>query len=219
MQRSQCRHSAFPVDRRASRAAVWLATTLWLAVGCAPQHAAADAPMPATTGTPVVDATLARFAPAGTVLRASARGDLDGDGDEDALIVVEREGAEADTAPRGLLLLRRDAAGALQSVVSNPGAILCRRCGGMMGDPLQGVRIGQAGFTLRFEGGSRELWSSEFRFVYARDRDAWRLAGIVHGGFDRADGKAAERRLGIADFGDVPLESFDPEDHPADALP
>lgn len=218
MPRSQRPHSCFPFGRRASQAAVWLVVALWLAAGCAPQRATADEPASAGVA-PAVDAALARFAPAGTVLRASARGDLDGDGDEDALIVVEREGADAATSPRGLLLLRRDAAGALHEAATGPDAILCRRCGGTMGDPLQGVRAGRGEFTLRFEGGSRELWSSEFRFAYARDGETWRLAGITHGGFDRSDGKAAERRLTAADFGDVPLASFDPQDYPADALP
>ena len=218
MPRSQRPHPCFPVGRRASQAMLWLLATVWLAAGCAPQRATADEPASAGIA-PAVDATLARFAPAGTVLRASARGDLDGDGHEDALLVVEREGADAATSPRGLLLLLGDAAGALQEAMYSPDAILCLKCGGMMGDPLQGMRVGRGEFTLRFEGGSRELWSSEFRFVYARDRETWRLAGIAHGGFDRADGKGAERRLTTADFGDVPLESFDPQDYPADALP
>lgn len=218
MPRSQRPHPCFPVGRRASQATVWLVATVWLAAGCAPQRATADEPAAAGVA-PAVDAALARFAPTGTVLRASVRGDLDGDGDEDALIVVEREDADAATSPRALLLLRRDAAGALHEAVTGPDAILCRKCGGTMGDPLQGVRAGRGEFTLRFEGGSRELWSSEFRFAYARDRETWRLAGIVHGGFDRADGKGAERRLTAADFGDVPLASFDPQNYPADALP
>jgi hypothetical protein len=218
MPRSQRPHPCFPVGRRASQATVWLLATVWLAAGCAPQRATVDEPASAGVA-PAVDAALARFAPAGTVLRASARGDLDADGDEDALIVVEREDADAATSPRALLLLRRDAAGALQEAMAGPDAILCRKCGGMMGDPLQGMRAGRGEFTLRFEGGSRELWSSEFRFEYARDRETWRLAGITHGGFDRSDGKGAERRLTAADFGDVPLASFDPRDYPADALP
>lgn len=88
-----------------------------------------------------------------------------------------------------------------------------------MGDPLQGLRIDSGGFTLRFEGGSRELWSSEYRFEYVRDRDGWRLAGIVFAGVDRADGRDALRTRGPADFGDVLLAGFDPGDVPADALP
>jgi hypothetical protein len=219
MPRSQRQHPRLPFGRRASQATAWLVATVWFAAGCAPQRATADEPTPAAAVAPTLDAALARFAPTGTVARASARGDLDGDGDEDALLVVEREGADAATSPRALLLLRRDAKGTLQAAVTGTNAILCLKCGGMMGDPLQGMRVGRGEFTLRFEGGSRELWSSEFRFAYARDRDTWRLTGIAHGGFDRADGKAAERRLTAADFGDVPLASFDPHDYPADALP
>lgn len=162
---------------------------------------------------------LTRLAPTGMVVRAGTRGDLDGDGDEDALVVIERNADHADSAPRGLLLLRRDDSGVLREALSSPNAILCRKCGGMMGDPLHGVRAGHGEFTLRFEGGSRELWSSEYRFVYARERDLWLLTDIVHGGFDRADGKTVERRLTASDFGDVSLESFDPEDYPANALP
>lgn len=149
----------------------------------------------------------------------SARGDLDGDGDEDALIVVERAAAEASTAPRALYLLRRGADGALQVALQSPEAILCRTCGGMTGDPLHSIRAGRGEFTLRFEGGSRELWSSEYRFSYASDRDGWRLTGIVFNGFDRADGASAQRSRGPADFGDVPLADFDPDNFPADALP
>ena len=219
MPRSQRSYPRLPFGRRASHGMAWLVATLWLAAGCAPQREAADEPTSGTTVAPALDAALARYAPTGTVARASERGDLDGDGDEDALLVVERAGADAATSPRALLLLRRDAAGALQTAATGPDAILCRRCGGMMGDPLQGLRVGRGEFTLRFEGGSRELWSSEFRFEYVRDRDTWRLTGIAHGGFDRADGKSAERRLTAADFGDVPLASFDPQNYPADALP
>lgn len=162
---------------------------------------------------------LAPFTPTGMTVRANARGDLDGDGDEDALAVIELDADHASSSLRGLLLLRRDASGILHEALSNPNAILCRKCGGMMGDPLQGIRVGHGDITLRFEGGSRELWSSEYRFEYARDRDLWLLTNIVHDGFDRADGKAAKRQLTASDFGEVSLEYFNPEDYPANALP
>ncbi len=214
-----------------------LAIVALLAIGCTPQRQAADPPprsamttsapasaaatvaasavTPAATG----DAELSRFLPAGATLRMSARGDLDGDGDEDALIAVESSGTGASSAPRSLYLLRRAPDGALKPAVESSNAILCRTCGGMMGDPLQAIRIERGAFTLRFEGGSRELWSSEYRFEYTPDRDDWRLASITFGGFDRADGRNAERTQRPADFGDVPLADFDPQNHPADALP
>jgi len=162
---------------------------------------------------------LASFTPTDTTMRANARGDLDGDGDEDVLTVIERDADHAASSPRGLLLLNRDAGGSLHEALNSPNAILCRKCGGMMGEPLQGIRIGHGDFTLRFEGGSRELWSSEYRFEYVRDRDLWLLTNILHNGFDRTDGKAAIRQLTASDFGEVSLEYFNPEDYPANALP
>ena len=135
------------------------------------------------------EAEMSVFLPAGATLRLSARGDIDADGDEDTLVVYASASATDDT-PRTLLLLLRDVGGALRKSVENPNAILCRKCGGMMGDPLRQVRANSGELTLRFEGGSRELWSSEFRFIYARDRGIWKPAEIIFNDFDRADGKA-----------------------------
>jgi hypothetical protein len=181
------------------------------------QTVAASTPA-APPASPQRDAELHPLLPAGAVLGLATRGDLDGDGDEDALVVYAPASAN-DDAPRALQVLIRDADGRLRASVTGPSAIMCRRCGGMMGDPLQAIRIGRGEFTLRFEGGSRELWSSEFRFEAARAAGSWRLAGIVVGGFDRADGKSGEQRQGPADFGDVPLQTFDPQAFSADALP
>ena len=89
----------------------------------------------------------------------------------------------------------------------------------MAGDPLQGIRIESGGFVLRFEGGSRELWSSEFRFAYTDSAAAWKLQSVVHTGFDRANGQQAEHALAPEDIGDVTLADFDASDFPADALP
>lgn len=193
---------------------------------CAPQtvtasHAEADAgvpPSPDDVRRQDPDVELVAFVPAGSRIRLSARGDLDADGDEDALLALDDgQDATADM-PRALLLLRRDAKGRLQVAAESPRAILCRRCGGMVGDPLHGIRIETAGFTLRFEGGSRELWSSEFGFAYSRELDRWRLRSVVHAGFDRADGENASRRLTQEEIGDVTLADFDAASFAADAL-
>lgn len=155
--------------------------------------------------------------PVGATLVASARGDLDADGDEDALVVYAPLPAQ-DNAPRTLLVLLRDSSGVLRPALTNSKAILCGRCGGMMGDPLQPIRIGSGGFTLRFEGGSRELWSTEFRFERVK-KEGWRLAEVENKAFDRIDGSGASKRLGPGDLGDVMLEAFDVGDFPAGDLP
>jgi hypothetical protein len=150
-------------------------------------------------------------------LRLSARGDIDGDGDDDALIVYAPNLATGNN-PRTLMLLR-NTDGVLSKSVVSQNAILCRNCGRMMGDPLEQIRADRGEFTLRFEGGSRELWSSEYKFRYARDCGIWKLNEIVFNGFDRADGKSAEKRKGQADFVDVSVQEFDASSFTADALP
>jgi hypothetical protein len=182
------------------------------------QTVAASTPAPAPAPASLQrDAELSALLPAGAALGLVTRGDLDADGDDDALVVYAPASANDDT-PRALQVLLRDAGGRLHASSTSPKAILCRRCGGMMGDPLQAIRIGRGEFTLRFEGGSRELWSSEFRFEPARAAGGWRLAGIVFSGFDRADGTSGEQRQGAVDFGDVPLEAFDPQAFAANDL-
>ena len=190
---------------------------VWAGLGLALLSACTS--LPRLSQPSVSDVELSAFLPAGASLRLAARGDVDGDGDQDAAIVLDAGDGEAARQPRPLLLLRRDADGRLQRAIESPRAIACLRCGGMAGDPLQGVRIEPGALTLRFEGGSRESWSSEFRFTPAPGGDNWRLTGVVHRGFDRMDGGAgAERVLGPDEIGDVSLALFDASEFSADAL-
>src|SRR3546814_16758764 len=73
------------------------------------------------------------------VVRVQKRSDLDGDGRQDVLLVLQKQGAES--SPRALMILRGAADGSFEQVVSNPDAILCPSCGGMMGDPLSEVEV------------------------------------------------------------------------------
>jgi hypothetical protein len=215
-----------PMTRKPSAHGLVSMAAVALLSACAPQQVAApkvgsDAGTPASASNvrdQDPDAELAAFAPAGSRIRLSARGDLDADGDDDALLVLD-DGQDATAAmPRVLLLLRRDAAGRLQVGLESPHAILCRRCGGMTGDPLHSIRIGSSDFTLRFEGGSRELWSSEYGFAYARELDQWQLRRVEHAGFDRTDGANASRTLTQEEIGEVTLADFDAASFAADAM-
>lgn len=191
---------------------------LWAPLGLALLSACTSPP--GRSHPPAPDAELSASLSPGTSLGLTAHGDIDGDGDQDAVIVLDGGEGDAARQPRTLLLLRRDADGRLQRAIESPRAISCRRCGGMMGDPLQGIRMAPGVLTLRFEGGSRELWSSEFQFTPAPGRDAWRLTGVTHHSFDRGEGgKGTERTLGAEEIGEVSLASFDASQFPADAMP
>src|SRR5690606_1386389 len=82
-----------------------------------------------------IDADIARFVPDDTMVRLEKRGDLDGDDDQEVLLVLQND-AQAESTPRSLVILRGTADGSFKKSVENPDAILCLSCGGMMGDPL-----------------------------------------------------------------------------------
>jgi len=156
----------------------------------------------------------------GASVERKVSGDADGDGDADVLVVVDHERAQGcGSGPRGLMIFLRGQDGSLTQALDSRRAILCRTCGGMMGDPLQAVSAEKGEVRLRFEGGSRELWSSEYGFAYVPERKQWRLTSIVQQGLDRLTGVSAERRQNVPPAQAVPLQRFDPADFPADAIP
>jgi hypothetical protein len=116
------------------------------------------------------------------------------------------------------MVLRQDPQGKLEKAVQNPSAILCQSCGGMMGDPLQGIKISAGEFSLRFEGGSRELWSREYRFVYSVQAQTWLLSEFESGALDKAKEESGSSRLTPKDFGSIPIERFNPAELSGDSL-
>jgi hypothetical protein len=202
-----------------------LALSVWVLAACAslgsnPKPDASTAE-PGKFSTALLDATNGAewkgFLPPGAIPVASANGDLDADGDEDTLVIYAPS-PQQDEAPRTLLVLLREPGGVLRPALTNPKAILCSRCGGMMGDPLQPIQTVRGGFTLRFEGGSRELWFTVFRFAHIK-AGGWRLVEIDGQATDRIGGASAQKRLSPTDFGIVKLDVFDPRSFPVDALP
>lgn len=147
------------------------------------------------------------------------RGDLDSDGDTDVLVVV---GTTADAAvndeSRALLIFLRNASGRLEMAATSPRAILCRTCGGAMGDPLQGIDAFRGGFVLRFEGGSRELWQRHYRFIYSKDARTWALDSVNDKVLDRIGGELKEGHATAPGLEAVPIEQFDAKEFQEDTI-
>ena len=190
--------------RPAQRVTALLASCMWL-TACATSSAMRE------------DNTI-RLATEGASAVLKVSGDADGDGDTDVLVVIDQERDQADH-PRGLLIFLRGSDGSLTEALESPEAILCSTCGGMMGDPLQGLIVEKGELTLLFEGGSRELWSSEYSFAYVPEHKRWRLVRISHYGLDRLEGTFAERKQTLPSAEIVHLERFNPADYPADPIP
>src|ERR1700752_5224914 len=103
------------------------------------------------------------FVEAGTRAIAVEKSNLNGDGRDDYILVLEKENPAKDandfpTAQRPLLILLRGADGKLVSTKRNDRIVMCSQCGGVFGDPFEGVIAGRNTFSVEHYGGSNWAW-------------------------------------------------------------
>jgi hypothetical protein len=152
------------------------------------------------------------FVETGLTVLAIERGDLNRDGREDAVLVLEPNDPEQ---PRPLLILVRDAKGALQLAKRSDKAVLCRDCGGIMGDPFQSVNVEKGRFTIEHYGGSSWRWSASYTFAWSRRDQSWQLVKVESSSFHVSDPGSEETTVHTPpkDFGLIDVEEFDPGDY------
>lgn len=138
-------------------------------------------------------------------------GDLDLDGEPDRLVVTTPVPPADSSAPRGIAILVRRGTGS-QIAARNDRAIPCPICGGGMGDPLAGIDLMPGSFVLRFEGGSRELWSATYRFEYEASAARWMLKSVDRKVLDRATGATRSAHASTGEIGRLDFTDFDPAD-------
>ena len=157
--------------------------------------------------------------PSGSKLLDSKIGDLNGDGRPDALLVLDHgnDGKQGAARPRTIVLLVRDAGGQLQVSAQNDKVVPCSTCGGLLGDPYGYARIDKDGFTVVIEGGSRQRWSSEYKFQYSAQN--WYLQKAERSAYDQISEQHMEKTFTPADFGQVAFSDFDPSTLPEVVLP
>ena len=155
---------------------------------------------------------VAPFVEKNTTVLAVERADLNRDGREDAVLVLDPEDKDQ---PRPLLLLVRDAKGNLQLAKRSDKAVLCRDCGGIMGDPFQSVHVAKGRFTIEHYGGSSWRWSSSYTFAWSRRDQSWQLVKVESSSFHASDPGSEETTVHTPpkDFGLIDVEEFDPGDY------
>jgi hypothetical protein len=158
------------------------------------------------------------FVDPGTRPIALEKGDLNGDGRQDFVLVLERQKAQAsdediEEDQRPLLLLVRQADGKLKEAKRNSKLVYCSSCGGMMGDPFQGVEVGSKSFTVSHYGGSAWRWAVDYKFAYSRKDDTWQLVRVEESNFHASDPDNGENKVYTPprDFGKIDIADFDPE--------
>ncbi len=163
-------------------------------------------------------AKVSRFVEKGAMPMALESGDLNKDGFKDYVLVFERLKTEKNTSlfeerSRPLLLLISNEAGELTELKRNELIIYCSECGGMMGDPFDGVEIKGQAFKVTLNGGSRWRWEVNYTFGYSRIDRTWQLVRVKEIQLDTFDEKSATETVSTPPnhFGKIDISDFDPK--------
>ena len=109
------------------------------------------------------------FIPRGYSLLDSASGDLDKDALRDVVMVLklnEESHPDSFDVPRPLLLLKGAGNDTYRLIARNDHVVLCFRCGGVFGDPFEGITIRNGFFSVEHYGGSNWRWTRIITFKY-----------------------------------------------------
>lgn len=163
------------------------------------------------------------FVPAGAKLLETIKGDLNGDGIEDALLVIDPPApglAAGENGPnRIVMLVLGGADGKWHLAARNDKLVPCSACGGVMGDPFGYARASSGSFTVVNSGGSRERWTDSYTFRYAPADKAWWLEGVSRQVIDTETDAENKKDFTAAELGKVRFEDFDPSSVPVVTLP
>ena len=157
-------------------------TSLLLLIGLCVLTGRAGAQTSAGLLLPATGRQLADFVPPGYELlpRGQAFGDLNRDGRPDAALVL-RSLAENDTVaaaaeetdvesqPRHLIIVLGTPGGYTLAAQTDKAA-LCNDCGGMYGDPFEGIEIKKGVLSLSHYGGSSWRWGITTKYRYQTGR-------------------------------------------------
>lgn len=173
-----------------------------------------------------VPAEVRPFVEAGTKAIAVEAADLNGDGRGDFVLVLERENPALDkddfpVNQRPLLILLRGVEGRLSAAKRNERLVMCSKCGGVFGDPFEGVEVGRNTFTVNFYGGSNWRWKYSYRFNYSRVDKTWQLVRAEEISYHTSDPDKMKTRVFTPprDYGKIDLSDFDPENYKRPSKP
>lgn len=162
---------------------------------------------------PITPPEVNPFIPTGYEALDYVAGDLNSDKKKDGILILKTPGEDSvmeEELARPLIILIRQADGKLKQVLRNDKAIMCRHCGGVFGDPYEGVQIFDKGFNLSFYGGSSWRWGYTYEFVYRPLKKNWFLAKESQSNFHSGDpeGTMKDAVIDETELGETPLDKF-----------
>lgn len=143
-----------------------------------------------------------------------ANADLNGDGLQDYLLILEKPGSEEDGNLRELVILTRQKDRSLQLAKRNSKIVYCSKCGGGWGDPFssENVVTDTKTFSVENYGGGGFRWSESFKFNYSRRDRTWQLVEAIISTFNinELDSEQTKTYKPPEDFGKIDIADFDP---------
>ena len=167
-----------------------------------------------------IPAEVAPFVEPGTKAIALEKADLNGDRRDDFILVLEKESAARDenefpVNQRPLLILLRGADGKLTSSKRNERVVMCSQCGGVFGDPFDGVIAGRNTFSVEHYGGSNWRWKFSYKFNYSRIDQTWQLVQVKELHYHTSNPNKVDSKIYTPPrhFGKIDIADFDSENY------
>jgi len=148
------------------------------------------------------------------VILDSFSGDINNDKIKDLVLILKHNQEEDNfDTTRPLLLLEGNNQGLYRLMAKNDNVVLCKICGGVYGDPFEGITLENGGFTLDFRGGSRWRWTRHISFKFDKISSQFILykdIGIAYDG-SNPEGKIDKKKYNKKDFGRLPFTKYNYE--------
>lgn len=167
----------------------------------------------------VLPAELKPFVTDGQEMLDFAAADMNGDGLKDYILILKPAGEDTMTfdnphwdAPRILWMILRQPGGKLKAELSNSELVLCRQCGGAMGDPYMGLTVHPGEFTVDFYGGSSWKWGQTITFKYDKLKKNWFIQKDINTSSHPTETDYVETQAVIerSEIGNVSLKEYTP---------
>lgn len=159
---------------------------------------------------------LLTFVPKDYSILDIATGNLNLDEYPDMILVLKKNGEDKTSdvvdhpEKRPLLILVGQPDGTFKLVARNDNTVYCIDCGGMMGDPYQGITIKNGYFSVEHYGGSAWRWTKTITYKYSKEEKYWFLHKDSFKSFNANEPAKIEREiLTTKKFGKVPFHKYD----------
>jgi hypothetical protein len=159
---------------------------------------------------------LLTFVPKDYTILDTVTGNLNLDKYPDMILVLKKNGEEKTSdvvnhpEKRPLLILVGQPDGTFKLVARNDNTVYCIDCGGMMGDPYQGITIKNGYFSVEHYGGSAWRWTRTITYKYSKVKNYWFLHKDGSESFHASEPeKVKSKTRTIKNFGKVAFDKFD----------